>query len=88
METEDKRNKFQHLHESVLALSTIDMLKFFHDGLKDKLTKQGGIARANPLTEELHGQSSSENLLENYVRECSLLIHDSPAIKVHLENDQ
>lgn len=82
MEIEEKRKRMQHLHESVQRLSTNDMLKLFYDDLQGKSSDQGKNAQINCQ------RGSEENVLENYVQEFSLLVGDSPIIKVQLVNDE
>ncbi|KAL3523205.1 hypothetical protein ACH5RR_016039 [Cinchona calisaya] len=86
VETEDKRNKLQHLHESVSAISTTDALKLFHHHcLNNRLTEQEENTQTSPQTGDLHGQCPDENILENYIQEFNSLVLGFSAIKVHLE---
>ncbi|CAI9109776.1 OLC1v1009672C1 [Oldenlandia corymbosa var. corymbosa] len=62
VETEEKRRRFQSLHESVRSVSTKDALKLFYDGLND-----GGQTRDGVL---LKDYSEECKML---VRECSAL---------------
>lgn len=82
IETEEKRKKLMQLHKSVQALSTNDMLKLFYDDTQGRSVDQGKNAQINPQ------RDFKRNVLENYVQEFSLLVGDSPGIKVPLVTDQ
>ncbi|KAL3537644.1 hypothetical protein ACH5RR_001010 [Cinchona calisaya] len=83
VETEDKRNKLQHLHESVSAMSTTDALKLFHHHcLNNRLTEQEENTQTSPQRGYLHGQCPDENILENYIQEFNSLVPEYSAIKV------
>ncbi|XWS65768.1 hypothetical protein CRYUN_Cryun05aG0141900 [Craigia yunnanensis] len=83
IETQEKRDKFQELYESVNALSTTDALKLFHD---DILTKKAGEesepAEAGVSVGGSQEQSSISDSLGSYTAEVQSLILESPEIKV------
>ncbi|XP_052182344.1 protein YAE1-like isoform X2 [Diospyros lotus] len=88
MEAQDDRDKMQSLHESVLALSTADSLKLFHDedvSMKRSAEETVG-AEVNPHMAGSQSQSSST--LNSYFGELKSLILKHPAIQVNLEVDQ
>lgn len=86
IETQEKRNKFQSLYESVHSLSTTDALKLFHDDiLTKKAVEQSDHAEAGSNVTGLQSQSSDRSCLENHFGELESIILETPAIQVHLE---
>lgn len=86
VETQEKRNKFQSLYESVHSLSTTDALKLFHDDiLTKKAVEQSEHAEAGSNVTGLQNQSSDRSRLENHFGELESIILETPAIQVHLE---
>ena len=83
IKTQEKRDKFQKLYESMNALSTTDALKLFHD---DMLTKKAGEqsepAEAGVSVGGLQEQSSNSDSLGSYTAELQSLLLESPEIKV------
>ncbi|KAL6562954.1 hypothetical protein OROHE_005541 [Orobanche hederae] len=71
VETEETRNKFGQLHESVQSLSTMDALKLFYEDGKRKLSDQQ--------------ESPSISVLKNYHRLLQSLVSESPPLEGHLE---
>ncbi|KAL8149941.1 hypothetical protein AgCh_006810 [Apium graveolens] len=85
VESEEQRNKFIHLHDSVNGLSTSDALKLFHDDMSNSVEKQKEHPMPTSLKEKEHASGSNDNLLETYYEDMQALIIESPAIKVHFE---
>lgn len=85
VESEEQRNKFIHLHESVDGLSTSDTLKLFHDDMSNSDEKQKDNPLPTSLEEKQHASGSNDNLLETYYEDMQALIVKSPSIKVHFE---
>ncbi|KDP40500.1 hypothetical protein JCGZ_24499 [Jatropha curcas] len=78
IETQEKRNKFQSLYESVHSLSTTDALKLFHDDMMTKkAVEQSEHANATSET------ASSHCSLEKYTGVLQSLLLESPVIKSH-----
>ncbi|KAJ4837499.1 ATP-dependent 6-phosphofructokinase 4, chloroplastic [Turnera subulata] len=86
IKTQEERNQFQGLYESVHSISTTDALKLFHD---DMMTKK----EATPSVDTMAGSSSKEgtgkessdcSLVGNYVGELQSLLLQCPDIKSHL----
>ncbi|KAL7120435.1 hypothetical protein ACP275_02G122700 [Erythranthe tilingii] len=69
VETEETRNKFQSLQQSVQSLSTIDALKLFYED---------GIRKSS------NGEESS-GVLENYHGQLQSLLKESPLLDGHSE---
>lgn len=90
IETQEKRNKFQGLYESVHSISTVDALKFFHDDiLRKKAMEQRELEKASSDVARMNKDDSSCcSNLENYVGELQSLLLDSPTIKSHLSVKQ
>ncbi|XVE51354.1 hypothetical protein DITRI_Ditri02bG0033600 [Diplodiscus trichospermus] len=85
IETQEKRDKFQKLYESVNAVSTTDALKLFHD---DVLTRKAG-EQSEPAQAGVSGggsqeQSSNSDSLGSYTAELQSLLNESAEIKVQL----
>lgn len=82
VETQEKRHKYQALHESVNSLSTMDALKLFHNHLMAKKAaeeNQGAEADSNEVGSLI--ESSNCNQLEDYAAELHTLLSESPMIK-------
>uniref|UniRef100_A0A5B7BR35 Essential protein Yae1 N-terminal domain-containing protein n=1 Tax=Davidia involucrata TaxID=16924 RepID=A0A5B7BR35_DAVIN len=89
VETQEKRNKFWCLNESVHSLSTADALKLFHDDiLTNKSVEQSEDAEPSSRKADLHDQGLDGSLLGSYHGELQSLLLESPAIEVHLEMGQ
>ncbi|KAK9282731.1 hypothetical protein L1049_010951 [Liquidambar formosana] len=89
VETQEKRNKFRCLHESVHSLSTTDALKLFHDEITtNKTVEQSENADSSSHSAGLQDHSSRCSLLGKYSEELQSILHESPAIEVHLALDQ
>ncbi|KAL6495743.1 hypothetical protein OROGR_030306 [Orobanche gracilis] len=69
VETEETRNKFGQLHESVQSLSTMDALKLFYEDGKMKLSEQQ--------------ESRDISVLKNYHRLLQSLVAESPPLEVN-----
>ncbi|WCJ39018.1 Essential protein Yae1 N-terminal [Euphorbia peplus] len=80
IETQEKRDKFRALCESMASLSTTDALKIFHDGL---VTKKAVDAEATSDVQTLPNERSSCTL-GNYVEKLRSLLLESPSIKSDL----
>ena len=74
IETEEKRNEFQGLYESVHSLSTADALGLFSEEIKAQ----------EALEHSEHSEVSYGSQLRNYRGQLESLISDSPAIDIHL----
>lgn len=85
VESEEKRNKFLHLHKSVDGLSTSDALKLFHDDLSNSVDKQKDHPMPTSHKEKEHSPGPNDNLLETYYEDMQALILESPALEVHFE---
>lgn len=81
VETQEKRNTFQSLYESVHSVSTKDALKSFHDDILSKKTEQHSedVESSSSLD---HGLGSS--LLGKYSVELQSILRESPELEVHL----
>ncbi|CAK9170549.1 unnamed protein product [Ilex paraguariensis] len=86
--TQEKRNKFLCLYESVHSLSTTSTLKLFNDELTNKSVEHTHNAESSSRTADLHDQRSDGILLENYYKELQSLILESPALKMDSEIHQ
>ncbi|KAK6140395.1 hypothetical protein DH2020_025865 [Rehmannia glutinosa] len=84
VETEETRNKFQCLHESVRSLSTTDALKLFYEDQK-KSSNQKESAKPSSSVAASNHQSSDISILENYRIELQSLISESPLLEGHLK---
>ncbi|KAF7824655.1 protein YAE1-like protein [Senna tora] len=73
VETQERRNEFQGLHESVNSLSTTNALQLFNEDMKNK-----------EASSDLQEQTSDCSQLGNYLGQLKSLIHESPAIQMHL----
>ncbi|WOH14736.1 hypothetical protein DCAR_0934258 [Daucus carota subsp. sativus] len=85
VESEEKRNKYLHLHESVNGLSTSDALKLFHDDISKSVEKQNDQPMPTSDKEEEHTPGSSDTLLVTYYKDMQALILESPALEVDFE---
>lgn len=85
IDSEEERNKFQNLHESVNSISTGDALKLFHD---EENKKKSVDAEASSNVGCLQEQSSDNRSLENYIGELQSLVSESPAIRVQFAADK
>ncbi|XP_020215066.1 uncharacterized protein LOC109799006 [Cajanus cajan] len=85
IETQEKRNEFQGLYESVHSLSTTDALKLFSEEIKEQeALKQSEHLEVSHHTARLPEQPSHGSQLRNYHGQLESLLHDSPAIGIHL----
>ncbi|RDY01326.1 hypothetical protein CR513_15370, partial [Mucuna pruriens] len=85
IETQEKRNKFQGLYESVHSLSTTDALKLFSEEIKEQETlEQSEQSDVSHHTAGLQEQPSHCSQLRNYRGQLESLVRDSPAIDIHL----
>lgn len=84
VESEDTRNKFQLLHESVQAISTTDALKLFYEDHKRKSAEQNDGAEASSTSADLKHQND-DSIFNNYSGQLRSILNDSPLIGVHLE---
>ncbi|OMO75877.1 hypothetical protein COLO4_25832 [Corchorus olitorius] len=88
IETQEKRDKFQKLYESVNSISTTDALKLFHDDImarKDLEQSETEISVTGGGSQE---QSSSSGTLGNLTAELQSLLLESPQIKVEFFHQQ
>ena len=85
VETLEKRNEFQGLHESVHSLSTADALSLFHEDIKAaEALEQSENVEGSPHTASLQEQTSHVSHLRNYHGQLESLIRESPAMDIHL----
>lgn len=82
-ETQENRNKFQGLYESVHSLSTTDALKLYHDVV---VRKAEGHSDNAEVSSGLEDQRSECGCLENHFGELRSLLLETPAIQVHLSD--
>ncbi|CAL5336998.1 unnamed protein product [Camellia sinensis] len=80
VETQEEKDKFQSLYESVHSLSTIDALKLFHD-ISKRSVEQIDSNEASSNVDQ------SSNILQNYSGELKSLVLKCPAIEVNLVLD-
>ncbi|GKU92216.1 hypothetical protein SLEP1_g5975 [Rubroshorea leprosula] len=84
IKTQDKRTKFQELHECVQSLSTTDALKLFYEDIMTKeALQQSGTSEGSVNVADSQVQSSDSNHLGNYSGELQSLL-ESSEIKVQL----
>lgn len=89
IETQEKRNEFRGLYESVHSISTADALRLFNDDiLSKKALERSENAEASSHVPGLQEQSSDCSRLENYFKELQSLLSDSPALKGHFLLDE
>ncbi|XP_075514080.1 uncharacterized protein LOC142549153 isoform X2 [Primulina tabacum] len=74
VETEETRNKFQRLHESIHSLSTADALVLFHEYLKRKPGNQNEDSTRSHVDADLNNQIRDMDVLQNYFRELLSLV--------------
>ncbi|KZV31267.1 hypothetical protein F511_13061 [Dorcoceras hygrometricum] len=87
VETEEARNKFQRLYESVNSLSTTDALKLFHEYQKRKPENQNEAANLFPSDGDLDNRIRDIHVLQNYYRELRSLVDESSLMDVTIIND-
>ncbi|XP_073136502.1 uncharacterized protein [Henckelia pumila] len=87
VETEETRNKFQRLHESIHSLSTTDALKLFHEYKKRKARNQDEDATRRATDANLNNQIRDIDVLQNYYRELRSLVDESPLVDVRIQNE-
>ncbi|GMP55151.1 hypothetical protein CsSME_00020058 [Camellia sinensis var. sinensis] len=80
VETQEEKDKFQSLYESVHSLSTTDALKLFHD-MSKRSVEQIDSNEASSNVDQ------SFNILQNYSGELKSLVLKCPAIEVNLVLD-
>ncbi|XP_028114113.1 protein yae1-like isoform X2 [Camellia sinensis] len=80
VETQEEKDKFQSLYESVHSLSTTDALKLFHD-ISKRSVEQIDSNEASSNVDQ------SSNILQNYSGELKSLVLKCPAIEVNLVLD-
>ncbi|GAV78800.1 Yae1_N domain-containing protein [Cephalotus follicularis] len=82
--TQERRNKFHALFETVHFLSTGDALKLYHDDLKASTEMEDSEhAKSSSDIVNLKEQRLDRDRLENYFSELQSLLLESPAINVH-----
>ncbi|GAV76161.1 Yae1_N domain-containing protein, partial [Cephalotus follicularis] len=82
--TQERRNKFHALFETVHILSTGDALKLYRDDLKaSKEMEHSEHAKSSYDIVDLKEQRLDCSSLENYFSELQSLLLESPAINVH-----
>ncbi|KAG2671765.1 hypothetical protein I3760_13G010600 [Carya illinoinensis] len=89
IETQEKRDEFRVLYESVRSISTVDALRLFNDDLVAKKALEGSEnSEASSRLPSLQEQSSGCNRLENYFVELQSLLSDCPTLDVHFPVNQ
>ena len=90
IETQEKRNEFRGLYESVHSISTADALRLFNDDIisKKALERSENAEASSHHVPGLQEQSSDCSRLENYFKELQSLLSDSPALKGHFLVDE
>ncbi|CAK9317061.1 unnamed protein product [Citrullus colocynthis] len=83
--TEENRRKFQTLYESVNSLSTVDALRLFND---DITAQQRVNENTNSQTKNLSKQNSDYGRLRKFYGELEALLPKSPALNLHLHEEQ
>lgn len=87
--TQEKRNKFRDLYESVHSLSTAGALRLFNEDLMAKKTlEQRENAEVSSHFAGPQEQSLGSGRLDNYLGELQLLLPDSPPLRVHFRRDE
>ncbi|KAB2084682.1 hypothetical protein ES319_A05G350900v1 [Gossypium barbadense] len=82
-ETQENRDKFQELYESVNLLSATDALKLFHDDiLTKKAVEQSGSTEASVSVGGAQEHISNSSSLGTYSTKLQSLLLESPEIKV------
>ncbi|XP_073136537.1 uncharacterized protein [Henckelia pumila] len=87
VETEETRNKFQRLHESIHSLSTTDALKLFNEYQKRKAGNQDEDATCRATDANLNNQIRDIDVLQNYYRELRSLVDEFPLMDVRIQNE-
>lgn len=82
VETEETRNKFQQLHESVQSISSADALKLFYEDQRKKSLKQEAAEPSSTETDQ-NNQSRHVGVLENYHVQLQSILHESPLVEGH-----
>ncbi|KAG7031946.1 hypothetical protein SDJN02_05988 [Cucurbita argyrosperma subsp. argyrosperma] len=86
---EENRSKFQSLYESVNSLSTADALRLFHDDIMAQCTKEECVdANTSSQTIDLLKQNSDNSRLGQFYGELQALLPTSPALNLHLHEEQ
>lgn len=87
--TEENRRKFQSLYESVNSLSTVDALRLFNDDITAQRTKEERVnENTNSQTKDLSKQNSDYGRLRKFYGELEALLPKSPALNLHLHEEQ
>ncbi|GFQ00356.1 yae1 domain-containing protein 1, partial [Phtheirospermum japonicum] len=68
VETEETRNKFNHLHETVQSLSTTDALKLFYENQKRKLPNENESGVLENYHRQLESLVNESPLLEGHLK--------------------
>ncbi|KAG4988353.1 hypothetical protein JHK82_030697 [Glycine max] len=85
IETQEKRNEFQGLYESVHSLSTTDALRLFSKEIKaQEALEQSEHSEVSHHTAGLQEQPSHGSQLRSYRGQLESLLCDFPAIDIHL----
>ncbi|KAI3445106.1 hypothetical protein Pfo_001771 [Paulownia fortunei] len=84
VETEETRNKFQCLHESVQSLSTTDALKLFYEDQKKRKSSDQESAKPSSTVTDLNHQSPDVSVLKKYLEQLQSLLSESPLVEGHL----
>ena len=85
IETEEKRNEFRGLYESVHSLSTTNALGLFSEEIKaQEALEHSEHSEVSHHTAGLQEQPSHGSQLRIYRGQLESLISDSPTIDIHL----
>lgn len=82
VETEETRNKFQRLHESVQSISSTDALKHFYEDQRRKSLKQEAVEPSSTEIDQ-NNQSPDVSFLENYHVQLQSILQESPLVEGH-----
>ncbi|MBA0842211.1 hypothetical protein Goarm_002053 [Gossypium armourianum] len=89
IETQENRDKFQELYESVNLLSATDALKLFHDDiLTKKAVEQSGSTEASVSVGGAQEHISNSSSLGTYSTKLQSLLLESPEIKVQFYHQE
>ncbi|XP_022138890.1 uncharacterized protein LOC111009960 [Momordica charantia] len=89
MGNEENSSKFQSLYECTNSISTADALRLFNDEiLAQDTTEECVDADTNSRTIGLLKQNPDDGRLGKFYGELQALLPKSPALKVHLHEDQ
>ncbi|KAH6824587.1 hypothetical protein C2S53_010401, partial [Perilla frutescens var. hirtella] len=86
VKTEETRNKFQRLHESVQSISSTDAMTLFYEDHKRKSLQEKETAKPSSTVADQSNQSTDVGVLDNYHIQLQSILHESPLVEGHLKN--